>query len=167
MPTTETKQYDVQDHDAAKIWDWLMNRGGIAEWRSINLSNLSASWTTPANDAEGNPCPKPSWQCANEPVRIITDPADVQVTKAKVAKRFHVAIEQGDGMSMRVTDGGSRKIRAAVAKAGDEAWYEFDYGSYDNAVILVPDEVMPIADFMANQSETPDDGGPSQFEVTL
>lgn len=138
----------VQQADAPKILEWIKTRGGVLIWESINLSNPGASWTTPALDASGAPVTKPNWQCANEPVRKITDPAEIDVVTAEVVKRFHVGTRWGDGLSIKVTDGGSRRIRSEVAKAaektGKQAWYEFDYGSYENALILVEGDRKPL-----------------------
>jgi hypothetical protein len=55
------------------------------------------------------------------------------------------------GLSIKVTDGGTRRIRAAVAKAKEQygdAWYEFDYGNYENAVILAPDKSISLKNFI-------------------
>ena len=40
-------------------------------------------------------------------------------------------------MTMKLTDGATRRVRRAVAAAGKDAWYAFDYGTQE-AVILVP-----------------------------
>jgi hypothetical protein len=144
------ENYVVQQADAAKILEWIKTRGGILIWESINLSNAGASWTTPALDATGAPVTKPNWQCANEPSRKITNVAEVDVVTAQEVKRFHVGTRMGgSGLSVVVTDGGSRRIRSEVAKAenkhGKPAWYEFDYGSHENVVILVEGERKPLA----------------------
>ncbi len=143
--------YTVRAEDAAKIADWLRTRGGIAIWRSISLSNPGASWTTPANTEDGQPYPKPTWQAANEPERIITDVADVMVSIDKEVKRFHVGVRMGSqGFSLKVTDGGTRRIRRAVAKAGEGAYYQFDYMTQE-AVIMAPAETMSLAQWEAKQ----------------
>lgn len=136
------KGYDLEvtDYNADKVLDWMKNRGGVAVWRSVNLSNLGTSWTTPALTGEGKPSGKPSWQAANEPDKVIADPSRIAVVGEKVVRRFHVGTRMaGSGMALKVTDGGTRRIHAAVAKAGPDAYYRFDYGSYENAVIVVPE----------------------------
>lgn len=142
----------VQQANASRILDWIKNRGGILVWESVNLSNPGASWTTPALDEQGNPSRKPTWEAANEPARKITSADEVDVVTAKEVKRFHVGVRMGSlGMSLKVTDGGTRRIRAEVAKAeqksGKEAWYEFDYGDYKNAVILVEGDRVPLNEY--------------------
>lgn len=143
----------VSADNAAKIWGWLQTRGGIAIWQSINLSNPGASWTTPATHQDGTQVTKPTWQAANTPHRIITDPADVAVSVDKEVTRFHVAVRRSGamGLTIKVTDGGSRRIRAAVAKAGEGAYHSFDYETQE-AIILAPTgPAIPIADFISNQ----------------
>ena len=148
------KPYVVNVLDAPRISEWLKNRGGILIWRSINLSNPGASWTTPALDKDGKPYGKPTWQCANEPERHITDPAEVIVSVDKVVKRFHVGVRMGaNGLQLKVTDGGSRRIRHEVAKAGEGAYHEFDYSSQD-AVILKPERQIPLTEWKEEQVAT-------------
>lgn len=144
-------KHTIVEANVSKILDWFANRGGLAVWQSINLSNPGASWTGPLNDADGKPSTKPNWQCGNEPVCVITDPADVVVEVPKEVKRFHVAIRMGSqGMSYKLTDGSSRRVRAAVAKAGDGAWYEFDYGTQE-AVIYVAGDSKPLTEYKERQ----------------
>lgn len=134
-------KHEVRPENAAQIWSWLQTRGGIAVWKSINLSNPAGGWTTPADAS------KPTWQCANEP-RIITDPAEVVVLKGKEVKRFRIALRMGSqGLNLKLTDGSTNKVHKACEKAGDDSWYEFDYSSQE-AVIFVPDTVQPITDWI-------------------
>jgi hypothetical protein len=51
-------------------------------------------------------------------------------------------------MTFKVTDGGTRKIRAAVDKAGEGATYEFDYETQE-AIITVPDKRVSLAEYVA------------------
>jgi hypothetical protein len=137
----------VTQENATLINEWLKNRGGVAVWESVNLSNPGAEVLTPADRID-----KPSWQVGNKPVRIVTDVADVLVTILKELKRFHVATRMGSqGLSVKVSDGGSRRIRREVSKAGEGATYTFDYGAFDNCVILVPEKTMTLAEFCAAQ----------------
>jgi len=48
---------------------------------------------------------------------------------------------------VKLTSGGTRKVKAAVAKAGDAAWYDFDYSTQE-AVILVPETSVLLSDFI-------------------
>lgn len=124
---------------AALFQQWIQTRGGLAVWPSVNLSNPAASWTTPVLGPDGQPAGKPSWQAADQPARVITDPADVQVTTFREVKRFRVGLRVGSqGFTVKLTDGATRKVRAAVEKAGPGATYRFDYEKQE-AVIEVPD----------------------------
>ena len=51
-------------------------------------------------------------------------------------------------MSLKVTDGGSRRIRREVMKACEGAFYVFDYSSQE-AVIMAPASNMPLLDWQS------------------
>lgn len=138
----------IDETNAAKMAEWLRTRGGLAIWPSVNLSNPSASWTTPANGPDGTPTPKPTWEATDKPERIITDPNDVLVSRDIEVKRFRIGVRVGSqGMSLKVTDGGTRRIRRAVMNAGQGAWYRFDYSTQE-AVILKPQSQVPLPEFL-------------------
>ena len=139
------KHVCVPEH-AQKMLDWLANRGGIAVWRSVNLSNPGASWSTPADVG------KPTWEAGGAPERIITDVDDVVVSIDKEVKRFHVGLRRA-GTMIKVTDGGSRRIRAAVARAGDGAYHLFDGRE---AVIMAPESTVPLREW---DERLPEDDG--------
>lgn len=150
-----TEPLTVQPGNAKLFHTWLQERGGLAVWPSINLSDPGKSVTTPRNKADGQPATKPAWWTANEPNRIVTDPAEVVVEVSAVFKRFHVGVRMdSQGMSLKVTDGGTRKIWAAVAQAKAKhgsAWYEFDYGTQD-VVIYYASEVVPLTEWLARET---------------
>lgn len=123
------------------IRDWLKNRGGVAIWDSINLSNPGGSWTAPVNDEHGQPKSKPTWQAGNAPSRVITDATEIQVVTPREVSRFHIALQQGSGFSVVLTDASTRKVRRAVEKAGPDAWYQFED---KEAVIYVPGDVVDL-----------------------
>ena len=152
QPEQSIEKHVCMPHDAELLLKWIKTRGGLALWRSVNLSNPGKTWTTPVKAPDGSPMPKQSWEMANEPYRIITDPAEVEVHVPKEVKRFHVGVRMGSqGFTIKVTDGGTRRIRREVAKAKEkygDAWYEFDYVTQD-AVIMVPDVKIPLEEFVA------------------
>ena len=131
--------------NAEKFKDWLVNRGGLAVWNSINFSNLGVTWTTPAHTEDGNTFPRPSWQADSKPDHIVTKVEDVIVSVDREVKRFHVAVRRGSSnpTTLKVTDGGSRRIRAAVAKAGKGAYHVFDFMTQE-AVIMAPVDQVPL-----------------------
>lgn len=143
----------IQAENAKQIYGWLQDRGGIHVWNSIDLSDLDRQMISPANDPEGRPTTKPHWKMSEFP-KLITDPEQVIVSIDKEVKRFHVATRMGSqGLSVKVTDGGSRRIRREVAKAGEGAYYTFDYGDYKNAVIMAPEKTMPIREYIKQKGE--------------
>jgi hypothetical protein len=143
-----SERHIVTAENAAKFWEWLQTRGGLAIWKSIDLSNPGLSWTTPANAVDGTPTPKPTWKAESTPSRIITDPAEVVVSIDHEVKRFHVAIRRGSqGFSFKLTDASSDRIHKAVAKAGKDSYHLFDYDTQE-AVIMEPESQVPLADFM-------------------
>jgi len=150
------EKHHCAPENAAKMLMWIRERGGIAIWRSVNLSNPGASWSTPVNHEDGTPGGRPTWQADSAPCRVISDPSEVEVVTAREVKRFHVGVRRGDqGLSLKVTDGGSRRIRSEVAKAGEEAWHEFDYGTQE-AVILVPGEKVSLLEWEAREAQRHD-----------
>ena len=136
--------HEVMPHNVGKFRDWLANRGGIAVWRSVNLSNPCGSWSTPVLTVDGTPHEKPTWEAESTPSRIITDPAEIVVTVPKEVKRFHIAVRWGSsGLALKVTEGSTHRIHAAVTKAGEGAWFELDHSTQE-AVILIPQSTTPL-----------------------
>jgi len=140
-------KHECAPENAAKMREWIRSRGGVAIWRSQNLSNPGASWSSPALTPEGTPYPKPSWQAENAPHRIITAAAEIEVITRKEVKRFRIAVRMGgSGLTMKLTDASTRKVRAACDKLGPDSAYEFDYGSQE-AIITLPGERVSLADW--------------------
>ncbi len=142
------EKHECAPENAAKMREWIKSRGGVAIWRSCNLSNPGASWSSPALTTEGQPYPKPTWQADNQPYRIITDPNEIEVITRKEVRRFRVAVRMGgNGLTMKLTDAASRKLRAACDKLGPDSAYEFDYMTQE-AVITMPGERVSLADWV-------------------
>ena len=140
--------YIIDPQNAERIAEWLKTRGGLAIWKSVDLSDPGFSMTTPVNNADGTPAVKPHWKLENTPSRIITDPAEVLVSKDVEVKRFHIAIRPGSqGLNFKVSDGGSRRIRAEEEKAGEGAYHVFDFSTQE-AVILKPESQVSLTEFL-------------------
>jgi hypothetical protein len=143
----------VIPENAPRIWEWL-NRGGIAVWSSADLSDPTWSVTTPRFDKDGAPVTKPHWKAQEEPRYIALADDQVLVARPRELKRFHVAVRRGaQGMSVKLTDGATRRVRREVEKAAKQykdAWFEFDYLTQD-CVIVVSDTLTPIADWIKEQ----------------
>jgi|SRR5579883_539130 len=151
----QSKPHECAPENAELMLKWVRERGGVAVWGSINFSNLGASWTAPLNDEQGNRKPKPTWEAANEPERVITDPREIVVVVRREVKRFRIGVRRGgNGLSFKLTDASSRRVRAAVDKAGEDATYQFDYDTQE-AVILVPDKTVPLVEFVEGRGDAP------------
>lgn len=137
--------------NAPKFIEWCKSRGGVARWRSVNLSNPGASWSTPALTLEGLPTPKPTWQADSAPELVESDPAKITVFMDREVRRLRVAIKRGDSFNFVLTDASTRKVRKATAEAGPEAYYRFDYDSQE-AVIMAPDSKMTLAQWAERQT---------------
>jgi len=135
--------HQVDEAHAMMIADWIKNRGGVAIFRSISLSNPNASWSVPAL-TDGLPTPKPNWQSANEPERIILSSDEIDVVKYTEVQRFHIKIIPGGSMNLVLSDGSSRRVRKAIAKV-DGGTYTFDG---DDAVIWKPAGILRLTEWM-------------------
>ena len=136
----------IESRNAMKIKSWFETRGGIAVWQGLNLSNIR-QLITPLHDEEGKRYTKPSWDMPNEPSEIITDSSQVQVGVDKEVRRFRVGVRRSsNGLALKCTDAASAKIRAAVEKAGEGAYHNFDYETQE-AVIYKQESMVSLADF--------------------
>ncbi len=147
---------------AARYHVWIQNRGGIAVWKSVDLSNPVGSWCTPALTEQGEPTPQPTWQAEASPSGIVTTPEQVMVDIPREVKRFRVGVRKGGSRWMlKVTEGGSRRIWREVAKAGEGAWYEFAYETQE-AVIFVPQEQIPLLEYLARVAKEQEENAHGQ-----
>jgi hypothetical protein len=137
-------KHECSPENASRMLAWIRDRGGIAVWRSINLSNPNGSWSSPVL-TNGEPTSRPTWEAEGKPSRIITDANDVVVITRKEVKRFRVGL-RGIGLVRKLTDASTRKLRAACKKAGEDSSYEFDYETQE-AVITAPDTKVSLAEW--------------------
>lgn len=151
--------HECSPDSAVKMLGWIRTRGGVALWRSVNLSNPGASWSTPARTADvggipGDPYPRPTWEAADKPERVITDPAEIIVVVRKEVRRFRIALRRGGSGAFfgKLTDASSKKLRAALEKAGEGSSYTFDYETQE-AIITMPDRTVPLAEWVSESPE--------------
>lgn len=142
-----SERLQCSPENAARFADWIATRGGVAVWRSVNLSNPGASWSTPALAADGKPMARPTWEVDNKPERVVMSADDVDVTTGREVKRVKIALRRGDGLSIVLTSHSSKKLRAACDAAGPDSWYEFDGMGY--ALVFVPGEVVELSAWVA------------------
>lgn len=141
---------EIEEQNVQFIRKWLAARRGLAVWNAADFSGRKMS--TPLLDAEGNPYPQPTWWVDKTPSATATTEEEVFVRVWKEVKRFHVAVRMGSqGLTVKVTDYGSKRIRKecekATDKTGKESSYYFDYESHENVVIQVQDAVVPLTEY--------------------
>jgi hypothetical protein len=128
---------EVRAADASKFWEWVHMRGGVAVWRSVNLSNPGASWSTPAKQEDGSPMPKPSWQSDDKPEKVVTDPSRIKVYTGRKVKTIRIGIQRGSGLSFVLTDSATRRLREAMREVGEEAYYTFDFDERERRIAVI------------------------------
>jgi hypothetical protein len=144
--------YEIQDHQALKILNWIELRGGALLWESIDLSDPGATAWTPAKTEDEKPYPKPHWKYANEPKVIVTNIKEFEVITAKEVKRLKIAVRMGaQGFRVKLTNASTEKVRRWCRKY-ENSWYEFDYNSQE-AVILVPDKKISLTEWKEANNE--------------
>lgn len=111
--------------NAERFAMWIRERGGICLWKSLNLSNPGASWCTPFTTEDGQEAGKPNWQTESTPAVVVTSMDEVGVEIPVEVKRIKISLIRR-GLKVVLTDGSTRKVRDAVEKAGDGAFYTFE-----------------------------------------
>lgn len=115
-------KHEVAVENAAKFAEWIRDRGGIAVWKSHDLSDPSASVSTPAL-TEGKPTQSPHWKFAGKPEFVVTDPADIEVYEHEVIEAFDVRLRHDGQGHLVLTDKWQRRVDHALAKAGPGSFY--------------------------------------------
>jgi len=144
--------YYVDKENAEKIANWIETRNGAIYWKSINLSNPGASWWTPAEDENGNPAVKPSWQ-AGEPV-VVKNMDEIFVPEDKEEKRIKIATRLStNGFMLKLTDASSRKLTNWLNKLGEKYGAEnIGYHFEDReAVITRKVSEKPLEEYMSTR----------------
>lgn len=148
MSQIDVTKLQVSEKNAHQIKEWLATRGGVFVWESVNLSNPGATCTTPATTVDGKPTLSPYYEYASTPKKHITSIDQCEVCIDKEVKRFKVGVRQcKNGLSLKVTDAGSCRIRKEVEQAGIGAYYVFDYGAEKNCIIFAPEKVVPLSEY--------------------
>lgn len=136
-------RYDVTSPDAkAKIQKWLAEGRKVAVWKSVDLSDLNAgNCYTP-----GDVTQSPHWKYGGKPHEIVDDIARFRFAKGmREVKRIHISIRIGaSGLSLNLTDGSARRLRAALDRVkemtGLDPYYRFEESPVSReAVIEVPE----------------------------
>lgn len=146
--------HGIRVENAVKILNWIKTRGGVAVWRSVNLSNPGMSWTCPVNDEYGVAKPRPYGEAESTPSRVITSTDDIMVHTDVEVGRFKIHLRMSDnGLMLKLTDNSTLKVNKATRDAGPYAYHLFDYGT-EEAVILAPDGNSMTLTQWAKESDT-------------
>lgn len=134
----------IDPETVSQVRNWLKERGGVAIWRSVNLSNPGAEWLTPYLNDKGEQIGKPTWQADDKP-EIVTNAEDVEVITFKTVKKFRIGLKSR-GFKIELTGPSSRKVREACAEAGEGARYIFGGDDGKDCEIQVPDKTVLLTE---------------------
>lgn len=170
MPNETKFKHECNEETAPKFLKWISERGGVAVWKSINLSNPGASWSSPATIRKGDcdgipsdapdadeiiPYPKPTWQASNTPI-IFTNLDEIGVYTDALYKAFRVGLKMS-GMSSHLTDGAQRKLDKVMTECEEKhgsAHYKKGVLDIDGASIGVfyDTEIISLREWSEKQS---------------
>ena len=145
--------HKCEDINAEKFMQWIKTRGGLACWRSLDIGNPK-TWTAPLKAADGSIKDKPFGFAESQPYRIITSSDDVLVYTSKQVRRVRVALQRGYGFNVELTPASTRKVRAAVEKAGEDAYYEFDHDTQEAVIMAPTGKAVTLTDWWADKHLT-------------
>lgn len=137
---------EINAGHAVRVSRWIEHCGGVAVWESGDLGQPGRSWLTPACLNDGSPSQRPHWSAANQPQRVIVDPAQVEVVERREVKRLRVAVRPGYGLGLRLTDASNKRLKRALAEAGDGAIYAFEG---NEALVLAVVSRTPLPQWLA------------------
>lgn len=136
--------------NAEKFAEWIATRGGVATWRSVDLGDPTASWSTPARTVDGHATPQPTWKAERSP-RITTDPASVGVYTEVAFKVVRVFLVRR-GLKLVITDDSQRRVDKALAACKEQHGNShYRKGDLDDPTITVyyATEVIPLPEYLS------------------
>jgi len=145
-------KYECVAEHAATMIEWITHRGGVALWKSADLSDLSAQWATPVLDKNGKPNNKPHWKARDTPI-IITDANEIGIYTEKIFRELPVSLRRSsNGLSLKLTDASQRKLDAALdkckAKHGNAHYHKGGLDFPCMTIYYADGEVTPLAQLM-------------------
>lgn len=142
----------IRESVVRDIRRWLSKHGGVAVWKSIDLSRPGEECLMPYADEQGVKYAKPHWRYSDDPI-VVTDESNVSVYRERFYKQIPVALRRGSqGLSLKVTDASMRKVNRALAeceaKHGNAYW---ERGGLDNPSITITyrDGEVPLKNWRA------------------
>lgn len=138
----------IDPNDAEKIRGWIRSRGGVAIWRSLDLGAPGETFT-PALAEDGAPMGPPGWQYEKAPTAVLTSEEAVTVQTKRHVKDVPIGIERGCGLTLVLTSASRRRLKDALERIEEAAWYEFGFNDKDRRVahIFVAAETVPLSSF--------------------
>lgn len=145
---------ELDQRQAEMVSRWL-KFGRVRYWMNVDLSCAGGFYLSPTHHDNGDEATihKPHWRASDIASAEFFSPLAFVVVSRVEVKRFYVAVRRGaQGLSVKLTDAASRRVRAACAKAGEGSSYHFDFATQE-AVITVRDKCIPLDEWMQPQKE--------------
>jgi len=133
---------EISKRQAADIYKWLTQHGGVNVWKSINLANPLGQWYTSVCNSD-----IPSWQAAETPI-LVTNISDVFVIENEEVME-PIKLEIGRSymkLSFEIKRPSAVLLETALARAGNDAYYEIDFDEEYNHIARVfkPRPAIPL-----------------------
>lgn len=141
---------EIDERHAVKVSRWIADCGGVAVWGCLDLADPSRRFFTPARLTDGTVPGSPHWSAPRTPQRIVTDPAQVEVVTHRQVRRLRVAIRPGYGLSLRLTDAASARLRNALDEIGPGAVYVFEG---NEAILFAEESRTPLVQWLAEHPD--------------
>lgn len=129
---------------ARQVAEWINKRGGVALWRSVNLSMPDREWITPID------APRPSWMAGEQPAEVARHIKDVEVKVVRDAKKIRVYLDRKHhGMKILLTAASTKRLRKWLDKFHPSS-YRFEADMFGNpiAVIYRIERTIPLDEFI-------------------
>lgn len=140
----DKQKIEVQEQEAEKLLVWLSEGRGVAQWRS---AIDGGTFLTPVITKDRRPVGRPHWSVPAEQSPIIADKDHVVVVRGEVFSSFHVATEQGGGLTLVLTSPSKEKLLRELEKAGDGSWCEFEHAVPNNCTVFRGVEKIPLSEW--------------------
>lgn len=134
MSDSKKWDHEVALEEAHKFLDWIRNRGGVANWKSANLGNPSASWSTPFLEVDGTPKRKPTWEAEDVPSAVHKDATRIGVYSTTLVETIPAKVLRR-GMSLVLSRGTEKKLNAALKRVEKSHGNSF----YRKGGMLIPE----------------------------
>lgn len=119
-------EHECSEENAAKFLEWIATRDGVTVWKSQDLGDPTASWSTPYRTTTGELTKPPHWKCGPEQTpEVFTDPSKIGVYASAPFAFVPVRLRQ-HGLALVLTKASERRLNSVMErcrKAHGSAWY--------------------------------------------